>query len=142
MYQPGETGEIAVTLHIGSRQGLQSKEIKVSVLGREEPITLFMKTMIPRGIEFQPSFVYWMQGEAPVEKTVDVSLALDEMNIAAVYSDQPRIHVELERTETGGRLKLRPLGTEAPIQARISVLTDYPKDKPKSYYMHAHIIKP
>jgi hypothetical protein len=142
VYQPGESGEITGILDIGSRQGLQTKSIRVTTDDEDEPTVLVMKTQIPKILDIQPAFIFWKQGEVPDMKTIDLKVGLTEaMHITEASSDNSNVEVQLEEIEPGKkyRLILFPTSTDELIKAKISLSTDFPKDKPKTFYVYAHV---
>lgn len=140
-YAPGESGEITATLTIGNRQGLQSKAIRVTTDGGEAPTVLTMKTLIPEILGIQPTFVFWQKGEAPAVKTINLNVGIDEMHIIKAQSDNNNMTVQLDEIEPGKRyrISLFPASTNDLLKARITLVTDYPKNKPKIFYVFAHV---
>lgn len=141
-YAPGESGQIEATLKIGSRQGLQTKTIRVSTDAEDQPTVLTMKTLIPEVMKIQPAFVFWQQGEVPDIKTIDLKVGLQEpMHVVKATSDSSLVGVQLEEVERGKhyRLNLFPTGTDETAKARITVETDFPKESPKTFYVYAHV---
>lgn len=141
-YAPGESGEITATLNIGNRQGLQSKSITVTTDDDEQPTILMMKTLIPEVVSIQPAFVFWQQGDVPDIKTINIKVGLDEpIHVVKVESDTSTVGVQLEEVQAGKhyRINLYPTSTDELAKARITIKTDYPKDKPKTFYVYAHV---
>lgn len=142
VYQPGESGEITGKLNIGSRQGLQSKTIRVTTDDEEQPTVLTMKTLIPEVMSIQPAFVFWKQSEVPDIKTIDLKVGLDDpIHVVKVTSDSSSVGVQLEEVAPGKhyRLNLFPTSTDDLAKARITIVTDYPKDNPKTFYVYGHV---
>lgn len=141
-YAPGESGEITATLTIGSRQGLQSKTIRVMTDSEETPTVLTMKTLIPEIVSIQPSFVFWKRGEEPDIKSINLKVGLDEpIHVIKAGSESSSVSVQLEEVVAGKhyRLNLFPASTDELAKARITIVTDYPKNKPRTFYVYAHI---
>jgi len=140
-YGPGESGEIVAKLDIGSRQGLQSKSIQVTSDGEDAPTVLTMKTLIPKILEMQPAFVFWQKGEVPDTKTINLSVGVDALHIVKAESDNANVSVQLDEVEPGKRYRLTvfPASTDELLKVRITLVTDYPKDKPKTFYVFAHV---
>lgn len=142
IYEPGEVGEISAKFKIGGRQGLQIKTVQVITDDGSAPTVLTMKTTIPRLVEIAPAFVFWKKGEAPDMKTVTLSIGADDpIRILAAESENATVTVQLEEIEAGKkyRIDLFPNSTDETLTARVKVTTDYPPDKPRTYYLFAHI---
>jgi hypothetical protein len=141
-YAPGESGEIVAKFKIGGRQGLQTKTIQVKTDDSDTPTVLTMKTLIPKLIDLQPAFVAWKRGVAPDAKTVIATIGAHEaVHIIKVETDNPAVQVQLEETEPGKtyRLTLFPDSTDEPLTARITLSTDFPREKPRTFYLLAHV---
>lgn len=141
-YAPGESGEIVAKFKIGSRYGLQTKTIQIKTDVEEAPTVLTMKTSIPKLVDLQPAYVAWARGEVPDMKTVSVTMgAAEPVHIIKVEAENPTVHVELEETEAGKTylLNLFPESTDVAQKVRIKILTDYPRETPRTFYIFAHI---
>lgn len=141
-YAPGESGEITATFNIGSRQGLQSKSIRVTTDNESRPTVLIMKTLVPEVLSIKPSFVFWRQGEEPEVKSIHLRGGLDEpIRVLKAESSNSNVRVELVEVEAGRhyRLDMFPASTDELGKARITVVTDYPTSKPKKFYAYAHV---
>lgn len=141
-YAPGEGGEIVAKFKIGGRQGLQTKTIQVKTDDSDKPTVLTMKTLIPKLLDLQPAFFAWKRGVAPDAKTVVATIGAEEaVHITKVETDNPAVQVQLEESEPGKtyRVTLFPDSTDVPLTARITLSTDYPRDKPRTFYLLAHV---
>jgi len=141
-YAPGESGEIVAKFKIGGRQGFQTKTIQVKTDDSDTPTVLTMKTLIPKLLDLQPAFVAWKRGVAPDARTVIATIGADEaVHITKVETDNPAVQVQLEETEPGKtyRLTLFPDSTDEPLTARITLSTDFPREKPRTFYLLAHV---
>ncbi|NDC74503.1 DUF1573 domain-containing protein [bacterium] len=141
-YAPGESGEIVAKFKIGGRQGLQTKTIQVKTDDSDTPTVLTMKTLIPKLLDLQPAFVAWKRGVAPDARTVIARIGADEaVHITKIETDNPAVQVQLEETEPGKtyRLTLFPDSTDESLTARITLSTDFPREKPRTFYLLAHV---
>lgn len=142
IYKPGECGKVVTSLDIGSRQGLQVTTVKVSVDYQDEPIVLTMKTLIPKVLEISRTFVFWEQSNEPSIYEIDLKVDLESpVRVLSAVSDNNLIDAQLELVEEGKHYKLLvyPVSLDAPVKARIAIQTDFPTEKPRTYYVYAHI---
>lgn len=142
IYAPGESGEITAEFTIGSRQGLETKTITITTDEDDAPTVLTIKTLIPKILEMQPAFVFWQKDEVPEPKTINLKVGLDTpVKIVSAKSDNSNMNVELDVVEEGKsyRLTVFPASTDDLLKARITLTTDFPKEKPKTYYVFAHV---
>lgn len=108
----------------------------------DTPTVLTMKTLIPKLLDIQPAFVAWKRCVAPDARTVIATIGADEaVHIIKVETDNPAVQVQLEETEPGTtyRLTLFPASTDEPLTARSTLSTDFPRDKPRTFYLLAHV---
>ncbi len=141
-FAPGESGKIEASFKFGSRQGLQSNTILITTDADEQPTILTLKTLIPTLLDIKPGFVYWKAGDAPDAKTVTLTFGIDEdVHITEVKSAHSNIETFLKETEKKGeyQLVILPLTTDEGLRTTILIKTDYPKDTPRSFYVHVHI---
>lgn len=142
VYASGESGKIIATLDMASRQGLQSKTIQVHTDDEDQPTILTMKTLIPKILNIQPAFVFWKRGKEPDIKTIDLEVGLEElMHITRASSDNGNIEVQFNEVEAGKKyqIMLFPTNTDEVTKAKITLKTDFPEDKPKTFYVYAHV---
>ena len=141
-YEPGESGEIVASLNVGSRQGMQRKSIRVKT-DDGETTTLMMRTLIPTVLDIKPGFVFWKQGEDPDMKSIDLKVGsgIDEaVKIVSVTPDNEAVQGQLEEIGQGHfRLNLFTTSTDRPIRTRFKVSTNYPKEKPRSFYVYGYV---
>src|SRR2546423_14439626 len=68
---PGEKGEVTATFNIGGRTGTQVKTVTVQTDDPERSsIVLTLKAVITPLLEFQPTLVYWQNGEEAQPKLI------------------------------------------------------------------------
>jgi hypothetical protein len=75
-------------------------------------------------------------------KAITLTVGIDEpVHIVRVGSDNPSINVDLETIEDGKRYRINlfPISTDDAGMARIKIMTDYPKDKPRTFYVLARV---
>lgn len=142
-YAPGESGVIKATLHIGARQGLQSTTIRVMTdQADEKPTVLTMKTLIPRILDIKPTFVFWTKDAVPEAKKIKLVVGLDEpVHIVSAISSNPNMTANLVTVTEGKEytVEVFPLTTDEVFQTTIVFKTDYPREKPKTFYVQAHV---
>ena len=145
---PGEKGEIVATFNIGDRTGQQIKQVTVQTDDpppAQSTIMLTLKTTIPQALEIKPTFVYWTKDEAPKPKKVSIKASKDfpAKNVSVKSSNQ-NFDSKVEPGSAPGEwtLEITPKDTSHPIGTALQVVTDYPKDAPKSFYVNAQITNP
>lgn len=76
VYQPGESGAVAVTFDIGQRSGKQTKRIKVSTdeAGSDGQYELVLTVDIPQAIALTPRVLTWKRNEQATAKEISVIL--------------------------------------------------------------------
>jgi hypothetical protein len=75
-------------------------------------------------------------------KPINVKVGLNEpIHVLRAESENNNVGVQLEEVVAGKqyRLNLSPKSTAELTKVRIAIVTDYPKDKPKTFYVYAHV---
>ena len=124
VYAPGETGAITAVFTIGSRRGLQTKGIEVKVRGESDAMMLILMAHIAESVTLEPKIVFWNIGEAPVAKTIKLTLSPGAtMRPKEATSTNPALSASLETVREGReyRLVVKPLSTEKPLLAIFTV---------------------
>ena len=88
-YAPGETGKLLATFDIGSRVGLQHKEITVEVqeAGGPQSYNLTLNIDIPQLIQLKRRALLWKIGEAAEPKDCEIEIHSNHpMKIADVFT--------------------------------------------------------
>lgn len=128
-YRPGDKGEITATMTIGDRTGRQDKTITVTTsddAGRTFVHTLLMRVQIPELVSCSTQLLTWSVGKAPVERTVDLSVApsITTARVALASIEPAQVEAQLEqRSPTTYCLRLRPKSTAKPgtVVVKLSV---------------------
>jgi hypothetical protein len=141
---PGEKGEIVATFNFGDRQpGPQVKTVSVQT---DEPapaqsnITLTLQTNIPSVLEVKPQVVQWQSGEEPKPKKILVKAAKDfPAKELTIKSNSQNFESKVEPGKTSGEwtVEVTPKDTSHPIGTALVLVTDYPKESPRSFYVNA-----
>ena len=141
-YQPTETGEIVVTFDIGSRQGLQTKKIRVKTDVEGDSVsTLVTKTIIPKLLEITPKVTFWDHKSSPEPKVITVTTA-EEYTIAieSAESNNPDFTLDLESLDKNAyQITVFPTKFEKGNKATIALKTNYPKHDPKTYFFYVYV---
>ena len=144
---PGEKGEVTATFNIGDRTGMQVKTVTVQT---DDPnpaqatTILTLKANIAQAIEIKPSFVYWQSGEEPKPKKISVKASKDfpAKNIT-VKSNSPSFEARVEPRSAGEwTIEVTPKDTSKASGSSLMILTDYPKEAPKAFYVSAQVTAP
>ena len=118
---PGEAGQITAILHVGSRQGLQHKSIRVHTDDEQEPVVeLTLKCYIPKLAEILPKVLFWKLGETPNGKHIEIINKQDEaLHIKSISISSHAFSYNLQTIKDGREYKLAivPNSTELPIRA-------------------------
>ena len=145
---PGEKGEITATFNIGDRTGQQMKTVSVQtdeVPPAQSSLTLTLNVTIPQALEIKPAFVYWTSGEAPKAKKISVKASKEfpAKNIT-IKSNSQNFESKVEPGKTSGEwtVEVTPKDTSHPIGTALQLVTDYPKDSPKAFYVNAVVTAP
>jgi hypothetical protein len=144
VYAPGEEGSIAATMKITSRGGKQSKTVTVMTDDpKQKSVTLAVTANIPVVMTVTPTFVYWRQGDELSEKTVRIDVKQAEpVSIAKIAASKEGFDFNLRTVQPGRKyvLTVKPRSTDALVRSSLTIVTDYPKDKPNSYNVTASIL--
>ena len=139
---PGQKGEITATFSIGNRTGTQSKGIRVETDHTAQPSTdLVLKAVIPKGVDVQPTFVYWQNGEPAEPKTItvraDKDIALTKVDVT---SSSPDFITKVEKGSAPGEfvISVKPKDTARLLSATLTIKPDYPK----TFYASARVTGP
>ena len=141
-YQPGEQGRITTVFTFGQRTGLQNKEIRVFIQGEEKARLLSIITHIPDLLKVVPQFVFWQTGDAPLPKTIELTVARETpILVTKVTSSDPTVKVALETVEAGKAYKLvvTPAQTSTPVSSLLSIETDIAPKVHQFFSAYAHI---
>ena len=123
--EPGASGVIKTTFHVGDRLGLYERRIKVTTDESAEPVRLLVRVEVPEIVQLTPHSVAWEINEAATEKTVDLQVIPGvTVNFTQVLPTSGDFAARLETIEPGRRyrLYLKPPATTQPVNAAFRVL--------------------
>lgn len=142
-YAPGESGVLAVQFQIGERVGLQEKFITVDTDDPSYPTTvLTLKVNIPALVEIDPPALIWKQNEPAEPKRVKITPnPAVPVKILGVQSSDPGVTTTRDPNRADGALSLlvTPGDTSKLGFRLITVNTDYPSGKPRSFYIYVRV---
>lgn len=127
-YGPGSTGEIKITLTIGSVEGEMQKPTTVFTNDPKNPsIQLDSIVNVQKIFEFTPMSTSWEVGDEPKPKTVRIKiLGPDPIKILKYSSTRENVEAEMKEVLAGREyeLQLTPKSTAQPELGLISMETD------------------
>lgn len=142
-YAPNESGEIAAVFRFGERVGVHEKTLTVESDDPKEPkVELKFKVNIPEILKAIPGFVFWLRDGEKIPKVIKLQVVYKEpVHIEWVRSGHPRLQAQLETIRDGWEyaLKITPTDTNRPIQGQVRIETDFPVERIRSFYVHAHV---
>lgn len=141
-YQPGEKGRITTVFTLGQRTGLQNKPIRVAIKGQKEPTILSVIAHLPELVKVSPQFVFWLTGDAPQPKTIDLTVVRDtQIRVGKVTSSDPSMTVALETVQEGKSYKVvvTPGQTDTPASALLSIATEVAPNVHQVFNAYAHV---
>lgn len=141
-YAPGESGEIVAKFTLGARLGIQTKTIAVKTRGVEEPMTLTLVVDIPEVLRIRPTFVYWVQGEAPKPRTMTIDVQSDTpVEKMTVACSNPLMTPVLKEVTKGLRYELTvtPGRTDKVLFSMLTLNCDFPTGAAKSFRAYATV---
>jgi hypothetical protein len=122
-YQPGETGRIQVTFHIGDRTGFQDKVIRVKVHGVKDPIVLSLATHVPEMLRIEPRFVFWRTGDPPEPRMIKLTATPESrLGHLHVISTNPKFKAEIQTLREGSDYRLVVTPEDTAVAGTSSVL--------------------
>jgi len=128
-YQPGEGGQLRITLALRGLSGVQRKTIQVFTDDApDRPTTLTLQTTLPEYIVLSPGQLVWTVGDAAEAKEalITISPAAPEMQVTAIRSDGTFFTATLRTDEAGKHLVVRPRTTLVPSQEVIFIDSQAP----------------
>jgi hypothetical protein len=127
---PGQKGEITATFNIGGRTGTQVKTVTVQTDDPEpSTIVLTLKAVITPLLEFQPTLVYWQNGEEPKPKIITAKAnkdaAIKKLDVASSTPDfTAKVDAGSARNEF--RISVQPRDTTKAVYATLTIKPDSP----------------
>src|SRR5437660_8064232 len=127
---PGEKGEITATFNIGGRTGTQVKTVTVQTDDPERSsIVLTLKAVITPLLEFQPTLVYWQNGEEPKPKIITAKANKDAaIKKLDVSSSTPDFTAKVDPGSAPNefRISVQPRDTSKAVYATLTIKPDLP----------------
>jgi hypothetical protein len=127
---PGQKGEITATFNIGGRTGTQVKTVTVQTDDPERStIVLTLKAVITPLLEFQPTLVYWQNGEEPKPKIITAKAnkdaAIKKLDVASSTPDFTA-KVDAGSAPNEFRISVQPRDTTKAVYATLTIKPDSP----------------
>jgi len=127
---PGQKGEITATFNIGGRTGTQVKTVTVQTDDPEpSTVVLTLKAVITPLLEFQPTLVYWQNGEEPKPKIITAKAnkdaAIKKLNVASSTPDFTA-KVDAGSAPNEFRISVQPRDTTRAAYATLTIKPDSP----------------
>src|SRR5256884_451664 len=127
---PGQKGEITATFNIGGRTGTQVKTVTVQTDDPERSsIVLTLKAVITPLLEFQPTLVYWQNGEEPKPKIITAKANKDAaIKKLDVFSSTPDFTARVDAGSAPNefRISVQPRDTTKAVYATLTIKPDSP----------------
>ena len=96
-------------------------------------------------VKLSPRMLFWKQGEKPTTKTLRVMVEHDApIHVTSVSPSGGALWTTEMIEDKPGKLyliKVTPKDTNVATTSTIKIVTDFPKDKPKTYYGYARVLK-
>ena len=143
VYQPGESGEVAITFSFDGRVGKQTKEVLITTDASRKPVTwLTLSVKIPELVRIQPKLVYWKADEPREPKKVAVEVVHDEpVRIVGAEVAGESVVTQVNEVKEGEFYEVLVTPTGEAGRAAITLKTDVPEDKPMEFLVIARVIR-
>src|SRR5947208_8318272 len=143
---PGEKGEITATFNIGGRTGTQVKTVTVQTDDPERSsIVLTLKAVITPLLEFQPTLVYWQNGEEPKPKIITAKANKDAaIKKLDVSSSTPDFTAKVDPGSAPNefRISVQPRDTTKAVYATLTIKPDSPANTGNTFAVAARVMPP
>src|SRR5947208_9597555 len=143
---PGQKGEITATFNIGGRTGTQVKTVTVQTDDPERSsIVLTLKAVITPLLEFQPTLVYWQNGEEPKPKIITAKANKDAaIKKLDVSSSTPDFTAKVDAGSAPNefRISVQPRDTANADYATLSIKPDSPVNTGNMFAVAARVMPP
>src|SRR5438105_3942850 len=141
---PGQKGEITATFNIGGRTGTQVKTVTVQTDDPERSsIVLTLKAVITPLLEFQPTLVYWQNGEEPKRKIITAKAnkdaAIKKLDVASSTPDFTA-KVDAGSAPNEFKISVRPRDTTKAVYATLSIKPDSPANAANIFAVAARVL--
>jgi hypothetical protein len=143
---PGQKGEITATFNIGGRTGTQVKTVTVQTDDPERStIVLTLKAVITPLLEFQPTLVYWQNGEEPKPKIITAKAnkdaAIKKLDVASSTPDFTA-KVDAGSAPNEFRISVQPRDTAKAVYATLTIKPDSPANTGNIFAAAARVMPP
>jgi Protein of unknown function (DUF1573) len=143
---PGQKGEITATFNIGGRTGTQVKTVTVQTDDPEpSTIVLTLKAVITPLLEFQPTLVYWQNGEEPKPKIITAKAnkdaAIKKLDVASSTPDFTA-KVDAGSAPNEFRISVQPRDTTKAVYATLTIKPDSPANAGNMFAAAARVMPP
>jgi hypothetical protein len=143
---PGQKGEITATFNIGGRTGTQVKTVTVQSDDPERStIVLTLKAVITPLLEFQPTLVYWQNGEEPKPKIITAKAnkdaAIKKLDVASSTPDFTA-KVDAGSAPNEFRISVQPRDTTKAVYATLTIKPDSPANAGNMFAAAARVMPP
>jgi Protein of unknown function (DUF1573) len=143
---PGQKGEITATFNIGGRTGTQVKTVTVQTDDPERStIVLTLKAVITPLLEFQPTLVYWQNGEEPKPKIITAKAnkdaAIKKLDVASSTPDFTA-KVDAGSAPNEFRISVQPRDTTKAVYATLTIKPDSPTNTGNMFAAAARVLPP
>ena len=143
---PGQKGEITAIFNIGGRTGTQVKTVTVQTDDPERStIVLTLKAVITPLLEFQPTLVYWQNGEEPKPKIITAKAnkdaAIKKLDVASSTPDFTA-KVDAGSAPNEFRISVQPRDTTKAVYATLTIKPDSPANTGNTFAVAARVMPP
>jgi len=143
---PGQKGEITATFNIGGRTGTQVKTVTVQTDDPEpSTIVLTLKAVITPLLEFQPTLVYWQNGEELKPKIITAKAnkdaAIKKLDVASSTPDFTA-KVDAGSAPNEFRISVQPRDTTKAVYATLTIKPDSPANTGNMFAAAARVMPP
>jgi hypothetical protein len=139
-FAPGDSGEIEARFEFGNHVGHQEKTITVTTSDSpDQPTVLRLIVDISQAVVLQPEFMFWKAGETLGVKKFRVTVGNGfPAKLLGVESDTPDLHFVINpvKAEKEFEVSVIPNESKRPLNAMLSIKTDYPPENPQTYYLY------
>lgn len=144
IFAPKEHGEIDVQFEIGQRKGIQNKTLTITTNEDSKSIYLLrLKVVIPELLSIQPKLLFWRFGQTYKEKKIQILLNKEtpkNFKILSIKSENTGFTIKkTHQTHKIIELSILPNPNLAKTKSKITLQTNFPLTKPKSFQVYAYV---
>lgn len=144
-FQPGESGRLTVTFRFGGRIGLQRFIIWVTTDAKPpRPQVLRLAVTVPEVVRMTPRRLRWHVGGPAAEKRLTLDVVHDKpVRIVKLVCSSSRLKATLETVRPGKTyaIRVKPKDTLKPLEAALTLRTDFPVESPRVFRAYADIVR-